>query len=128
MLAHFLCSNIGSCGHELLSELKPVTLSPVYKRTIEEANELISHLGFAFNNITAMSQYEDCYDTASAMLDYIKEYETPPIELIDGEAYKYTVDNATIETGVYYDGRLHNHHGTVDANNCTNIKLLEVKS
>lgn len=53
---------------------------------------------------------------------------TSGVELIDGKAYKYTVDNATIENGVYYDDRLHNHHGTVDANNCTNIQLLEVKS
>jgi len=72
----FVCdeSEFNKCVEEMTS----MNIKPVYTPTTEDTKELIKKLSFAFNNITAMSEYEDCYDTASDMLDAIKAYNTPP--------------------------------------------------
>jgi len=109
---------------------------PVYTQADCDANKLIKKLLEAANDITTLHTYEDCYDVASEMLDLIKEYETPPIELIDGKAYQFdytqgvkvinNISGICIESG--------NIFLTVDGSfcvpNCTNITLLtpEVKS
>ena len=102
---------------------------PVYTPSTEDTKKLIEKLSFAFNNITTMSEYEDCYDTASDMLDAIKEYNTPPIELVDGKAYQFDSLRVTNEMGCYnaeFD-RFYTAYGERKFIDCTNIQLLEVK-
>ena len=110
-------------------KVKPVT-SPIYAPTLEDANKLIKKLGDAANNITTLHLYEDCYDIASEMLDLVTEYETPPIELDVGECYQFASPSGIIRKGYYIIERdlFICIDGNIDANRCTNIKLLEVKA
>tara|TARA_R110000782_G_scaffold171288_2_gene263020 strand:+ start:13017 stop:13796 length:780 start_codon:yes stop_codon:yes gene_type:complete len=52
---------------------------------------------------------------------------TPPIKLMDGEAYQFLNEGSTIEKGIYYDGVLINQHGNTALMLCTNIQPLTVE-
>ena len=50
-----------------------------------------------------------------------------PIELIDGMAYMFICQGATIEQGIYYKGTMTNHMGSFAINHCTNIRKMVVE-
>ncbi|HHZ70469.1 MAG TPA: hypothetical protein EYN54_09400 [Methylococcaceae bacterium] len=133
--------------------VKAKPLQPIFTKAMKENNELPQKgMDFIINYHEHLSRYNDMdglvatvisvsdcgvitFNTSAGLgalrlpVSKCKVIE-PPIELIDGKAYQFTNENATIEQGVYYEGILINQHGNTALMLCTNIKplTLEVKS
>jgi len=145
----------GSCGHELLSELNPVTLSPIYTKEMADNGELPSvgmefiliydELGSRFNSLNGsevkiISSSECGVYTFKSKVQglgalYLKPHHcepvTPPIELVDGKAYQFNFADDKVMFGIYNLKRniFSVEQGTYfDFSRVYNIQLLEVKS
>jgi len=133
------CSNwFGNC-----SEVKPVTLSPIYTQEMADNGELPSvgmdckfmHGGdMQIGTVTAKTKRFIIF-TEEGGMERVRKIEgcaieaiTPPIELIDGERYQF--QHKTTRGLGFYNERLDefsslNHKIHIHA--CTNIQLLTVE-
>lgn len=137
----------GSCGHELLSELIPVTvpkftetmsedkkLPPIGSEYLDEDGQLckalLHHGSFVLGEMLEHAPMQQYPVFSTSRNDRVSRV-TPPIELIDGERYEFEHSSIGVALGFYLkDKELFDCAGTYYSieSGCTNIQLLEVKS
>ena len=126
-------------------EFVPKANKPVYTQAMCDKNELppidsnyldedgqlcraiFHYSSFVIGEMLEHIQLKQYPNLSTSRNDRVKSL-TPPIKLIDGEAYQFDYCSHT-HNGVYGSNmkRLYHINGFISASVCTNIKLLTVK-